>query len=154
MSFFVPVLVCLVILILMKFLEFYLIRRGRFYKLLLAAIMSICTSCCLFGLPWLAACKPCPADAAEACPSIGRSGNFKKYQCAPGHYNDLASLFFNTNDDTIKNLYRAGTDNVFQPSTIIIFFVASYFLGTVNFTLCFFYLNFCCFFYWHWGILF
>lgn len=102
--------------------------------MLLAATLSICTSCCLFCLPWLAACKPCPADAAEACPSIGRSGNFKKYQCAPGHYNDLASLFFNTNDDTIRNLYSAGTDNVFQPSSIIIFFVASYFLGSVNFT--------------------
>ncbi|XP_078150425.1 putative chloride channel-like protein CLC-g [Carex rostrata] len=121
--------------LLIKILRIYnhINKRGRFYKLLLAAIMSICTSCCLFGLPWLAACKPCPADAAEACPSIGRSGNFKKYQCAPGHYNDLASLFFNTNDDTIKNLYRAGTDNVFQPSTIIIFFVASYFLGIFSY---------------------
>jgi hypothetical protein len=115
-----------------KFLEICLLRRGRVYKLMLAATLSICTSCCLFCLPWLAACKPCPADAAEACPSIGRSGNFKKYQCAPGHYNDLASLFFNTNDDTIRNLYSAGTDYEFQPSSIIIFFVASYFLGTGN----------------------
>ncbi|KAJ4761261.1 Chloride channel protein [Rhynchospora pubera] len=108
-------------------------EKGKVYKLLLAATLSICTSFCIFCLPWLATCKPCPADAAEACPSIGRSGNFKKYQCPPGHYNDLASLFFNTNDDTIRNLYSAGTDDVFQPSSIITFFVASYFLGILSY---------------------
>ncbi|XP_044326563.1 putative chloride channel-like protein CLC-g isoform X3 [Triticum aestivum] len=83
-------------------------EKGRTYRLLLAATVSVCTSCCLFGLPWLAACKPCPADSREACPSIGRSGNFKKFQCPMHNYNDLASLFFNTNDDTIRNLYTYG----------------------------------------------
>jgi chloride channel 7 len=80
-------------------------------------------------LPWIAACKPCPTDTKEACPSIGRSGNFKKFQCATDEYNDLASLFFNTNDDTIRNLYNAGTDDEFHISSILVFFIASYFLG-------------------------
>ncbi|CAL9045809.1 putative chloride channel-like protein CLC-g [Musa acuminata AAA Group] len=110
-------------------------EKGHVYKLLLAASVSIFTSCCLFGLPWLASCKPCPAGLSEACPSIGRSGNFKKFQCAPDHYNDLASLFFNTNDDAIRNLYSAGTDNVFQKSSVFLFFIASYFLGIISYGL-------------------
>ncbi|KAG0475072.1 hypothetical protein HPP92_014758 [Vanilla planifolia] len=108
-------------------------EEGRRYKLLLAAIVSICTSCCLFGLPWLASCRPCPGGISEACPSIGRSGNFKKFQCAPDHYNDLASLFFNTNDDAIRNLYSGGTDKAFSKYSIIVFFVASYFLGIFSY---------------------
>ncbi|KAJ4801930.1 Chloride channel protein [Rhynchospora pubera] len=34
---------------------------------------------------------------------------------------------------TIRNLYSAGTDDVFQPSSIITFFVASYFLGILSY---------------------
>uniref|UniRef100_A0ACD5UGE3 Uncharacterized protein n=1 Tax=Avena sativa TaxID=4498 RepID=A0ACD5UGE3_AVESA len=109
--------------------------KGQTYKLLLAATVTICTSCCIFGLPWLDACKPCPADSEEACPSIGRSGNFKKFQCQPGEYNDLASLFFNTNDDTIRNLYSSGTDHEFHLSSILLFFLASYFLGIFSYGL-------------------
>ncbi|KAJ1273125.1 hypothetical protein BS78_06G256800 [Paspalum vaginatum] len=110
-------------------------EKGKTYKLLLAATVTVCTSCCLFGLPWIASCKPCPTDTQEACPSIGRSGNFKKFQCAMSEYNDLASLFFNTNDDTIRNLYSAGTDDEFQISSILVFFVASYFLGIFSYGL-------------------
>ncbi|KAG8066458.1 hypothetical protein GUJ93_ZPchr0004g40047 [Zizania palustris] len=110
-------------------------EKGKTYKLLLAAVVTICTSCCLFGLPWIASCKPCPSDTEEACPSIGRSGNFKKFQCAMNEYNDLASLFFNTNDDTIRNLYSAGTDDEFHISSILVFFVASYFLGIFSYGL-------------------
>uniref|UniRef100_A0A0E0PET9 Chloride channel protein n=1 Tax=Oryza rufipogon TaxID=4529 RepID=A0A0E0PET9_ORYRU len=56
------------------FLDKLTFRKGQKYKLLLAAVVTICTSCCLFGLPWIASCKPCPSDTEEACPSIGRSG--------------------------------------------------------------------------------
>ncbi|XP_068641759.1 putative chloride channel-like protein CLC-g isoform X2 [Aristolochia californica] len=111
----------------------YINEKGSGYKLLVACTISVFTSCCLFGLPWLAQCRPCPTDASEACPTIGRSGNFKKFQCPPGHYNDLASLFFNTNDDTIRNLFSAGTDNEFFPSSILLFLVTSYFLGVLSY---------------------
>ncbi|CAN1290018.1 Putative chloride channel-like protein CLC-g [Linum perenne] len=72
-------------------------EKGMVYKILLACLISIFTSCLLFGVPWLGSCQPCPAGALEACPTIGRSGNYKKFQCPSGHYNDLASLIFNTN---------------------------------------------------------
>ncbi|PKU82223.1 putative chloride channel-like protein CLC-g isoform X1 [Dendrobium catenatum] len=120
-----------------KVLRFYthINEKGRAYKLLLAACVSIFTSCCLFGLPWLASCRRCPGGISEACPTIGRSGNFKKFQCSIDHYNDLASLFFNTIDDTIRNLYSAGTDRAFSKYSILLFFVTSYFLGIVSYGL-------------------
>ncbi|GJN02846.1 hypothetical protein PR202_ga20233 [Eleusine coracana subsp. coracana] len=95
--------------------------------------VSIITSACSYGLPWLAPCTPCPVDAMEQCPTIGRSGNYKNFQCPPGHYNGLASLFFNTNDDAIRNLFSYGTENEFRMSTLFIFFIAVYCLGLVTY---------------------
>ncbi|OMO73158.1 Cystathionine beta-synthase, core [Corchorus capsularis] len=103
------------------------------YKIILACSISIFTSCLLFGLPWLATCQPCPSDAPEACPTIGRSGNYKKFQCAPGHYNDLASLIFNTNDDAIRNLFSKNTDSEFQHSTMLVFFVTCFLLSILSY---------------------
>ncbi|KAF8407165.1 hypothetical protein HHK36_006291 [Tetracentron sinense] len=108
-------------------------EKGPGYRILLACSISIFTSCCLFGLPWVAPCRLCPTDTTEACPTIGRSGNYKKFQCPPGHYNDLASLFFNTNDDAIKNLFSKDTDSEFYYISIIIFFVTCYFLGILSY---------------------
>ncbi|WOH00995.1 hypothetical protein DCAR_0520373 [Daucus carota subsp. sativus] len=108
-------------------------EKGIAYKILLACSISILTSCLLFGLPWLASCQPCPADASEPCPTIGRSGNYKKFQCQPGHYNDLASLFFNTNDDAIKNLFSKDTDAEFQHTSIILFFITCFFLSIFSY---------------------
>ncbi|XP_051121872.1 putative chloride channel-like protein CLC-g isoform X2 [Andrographis paniculata] len=106
--------------------------KGLAYRLLLACCLSIFTSCLLFGLPWVASCRPCPSDASEPCPSIGRSGNYKKFQCAPGYYNDLASLFFNTNDDAIKNLFSKNTDSEFNPKSMHTFFACSFFLSSFS----------------------
>eukprot|EP01018_Ginkgo_biloba_P013954 Gb_06773 [translate_table: standard] len=105
-------------------------ERGPVFKLLLACTISIFTSCCCFGLPWLANCTPCPAGKLpEECPTVGRSGNYKQFQCPDGYYNDLASLVFNTNDDAIRNLVSTRTPNVFHNSSIMLFFGAMYMLG-------------------------
>lgn len=107
--------------------------KGSKYKILLACCISIFTSCLLFGLPWLASCQPCPSDTPEPCPTIGRSGNYKKFQCPPGYYNDLASLFFNTNDDAIKNLFSKNTDSEFHHSSMLIFFMTCFFLSIFSY---------------------
>lgn len=108
-------------------------ERGPMFKLLLASTVSIFTSCCYFGLPWIAKCIPCPEGLDETCPTIGRSGNFKKFQCPPGHYNDLASLFFNTSDDAIRNLFSSGTKSEFHVSSILLFFCAVYVLAIFSY---------------------
>ncbi|CAI0389050.1 unnamed protein product [Linum tenue] len=101
----------------------YINEKGTVYKILLACLISLFTSCLLFGVPWLGTCQPCPPDALEACPTIGRSGNYKKFQCSSGHYNDLASLIFNTNDDAIRNLFSRNTDSEFHASSVLVFFL-------------------------------
>ncbi|KAL6839145.1 hypothetical protein ACP4OV_031036 [Aristida adscensionis] len=112
-------------------------ERGGAHKLLLAATVSIVTSCCVFGLPWLASCRPCPPAAGSARPSPDGSchtlNRFRRFQCPPGHYNDLASLFLNINDDAIRNLYATGTNDVYHPGSVAIFFAASYALGVLSY---------------------
>ncbi|KAK6159674.1 hypothetical protein DH2020_003055 [Rehmannia glutinosa] len=74
-----------------------------------------------------------PVGLEEECPTIGRSGNYKNFQCPPGHYNDLASLFLNTNDDAIRNLFSSRNRNEFHISTLFIFFASIYFLGIITY---------------------
>ena len=105
---------------------FYSCRKGTIFKILLACVISIFTSCLLFGLPWLTSCRPCPPDPSEPCPTIGRSGIYKKFQCPPNHYNDLASLIFNTNDDAIRNLFSKNTDDEFEFKSVFIFFITCF----------------------------
>ncbi|CAN6458292.1 unnamed protein product [Victoria cruziana] len=104
-------------------------EKGPMYKVLLTCTISVITSCCLYCLPWLAICAPCPINLKEECPTIGRSGNFKNFQCPPGQYNDLASLFFNTNDDAIRNLFSSGTDSEYTIPSLLLFFAGIYSLG-------------------------
>ncbi|CAL9112842.1 unnamed protein product [Musa acuminata var. zebrina] len=108
-------------------------ERGVPFKILHAVAISLLTSCCSYGLPWLVKCTPCPPDILDQCPTIGRSGNYKNFLCPPNHYNDLASLFLNTNDDAIRNLFSGGTNNEFHISTLIIFFAGVYCLGIVTY---------------------
>ncbi|KAJ1400414.1 Chloride channel, voltage gated [Sesbania bispinosa] len=108
-------------------------EKGPIFKILLVIIISILTSCCSFGLPWLSKCIPCPPHLGDQCPTVGRSGNYKNFQCPPNHYNDLASLFFTTNDDAIRNLFISGSDKRFLLSSLLIFFVAMYFLGIITY---------------------
>ncbi|CAH2041903.1 unnamed protein product [Thlaspi arvense] len=107
-------------------------ERGPGSKILLVASISLLTSCCFYGLPWFARCIPCPVGLEEDCPTIGRSGNYKSFQCPPGHYNDLASLLLNTNDDVIRNLLSSG-DEEFHLSTLLVCFVAVYCLGIITY---------------------
>ncbi|XP_052204991.1 chloride channel protein CLC-c-like [Diospyros lotus] len=108
-------------------------ERGPGFKVLLVVAVSFLTSCCSYGLPWLARCIPCPVGMEGECPTIGRSGNYKNFQCPSGQYNDLASLFLNTNDDVIRNLFSSRNAGEFHISTLLIFFVAVFCLGIVTY---------------------
>ncbi|XP_057530466.1 chloride channel protein CLC-c-like [Amaranthus tricolor] len=109
-------------------------EKGPMYKVLLVMAISLLTSCCYFGLPWLAPCTPCPPQLSDECPSISRSGNYKSFNCPVNHYNDLASLIFTTNDDAIRNLFSASiTKSDFRISSLYIFFGVMYFLGIITY---------------------
>jgi chloride channel 7 len=115
---------------------FYYCRKGKIHKLLLSLAVVLFTSVCQYGLPYLAKCTPCDsslADAESVCPSNGRSGNFKQFNCPPGHYNDLATLLLTTNDDAVRNIFSTNTPYEYQPSSLIIFFALYCILGLITF---------------------
>lgn len=118
-----------------KVLRIYSIinEKGPSFRVLLVIFVSVLTTCCAFGIPWVAKCTPCPTDLKVKCPTIGESGNYKSFQCPPGYYNDLASLFFNTNDDAIRNLFSTSTTREFQISSLFIFFVTVFGLGIITY---------------------
>uniref|UniRef100_A0A2P2JU47 Chloride channel protein n=3 Tax=Rhizophora mucronata TaxID=61149 RepID=A0A2P2JU47_RHIMU len=118
-----------------KVLRIYSIinEKGPTFKVLLVVSIALLTSFCYYGLPWSATCIPCPTSKSVSCPGTEESENYKRFQCPSGHYNDLASLFLNTNDDAIRNLLSTSTGNEFRISSLFIFLGTVYFLGIVTY---------------------
>ncbi|KAM0064104.1 putative CBS domain, chloride channel, voltage gated, chloride channel, core [Helianthus debilis subsp. tardiflorus] len=118
-----------------KVLRVYTIinEKGPTFRMFLVIIISLLTSCCAYGLPWVTSCTPCPIGIGVQCPTVNRSGTYKKFQCPPGHYNDLASLLLNTNDDTIRSLFSSINANEFHTTTLLVFFISMYALGIITY---------------------
>ncbi|KAF9603020.1 hypothetical protein IFM89_033647 [Coptis chinensis] len=109
-------------------------EKGRVYKILLSLIVSLFTSVCLYCLPFLVSCSPCnPSLPDSTCPTTGRTGNFKQFNCPSGYYNDLASLLHSANDDAVRNIFSISTPTEFQPISLIIYFVLYCILGLFTF---------------------
>ncbi|KFK33054.1 hypothetical protein AALP_AA6G324100 [Arabis alpina] len=108
-------------------------QKGKIHKVLLSLSVSLFTSVCLYGLPFLAECKPCNPLIDETCPTNGRSGNFKQFNCPNGYYNDLATLFLTTNDDAVRNVFSSNTPNEFSMFSLWIFFGLYCILGLITF---------------------
>nr|XP_029148516.1 chloride channel protein CLC-c isoform X2 [Arachis hypogaea] len=64
---------------------------------------------------------------------VDESGEYKSFQCKPGYYNDLASLFLNTNDDAIRNLFSSRITKEFHISSLFIYFGTIFFLGIATY---------------------
>lgn len=108
-------------------------EKGRIPKFLLAISVSLFTSACLYGLPFIAPCTPCDPSIDAACPTTGRVGNFKQFNCPNGYYNDLASLLHATNDDAVRNIFSTSTPTEFRVITLLIFFALYCILGLITF---------------------
>ncbi|KOM26585.1 hypothetical protein LR48_Vigan303s000700 [Vigna angularis] len=79
----------------------HLHMKGNRVKIIEACLVSILTSVISFGLPLLRKCTPCPeSDPASGieCPRPpGMYGNYVNFYCSKDNeYNDLATIFFNT----------------------------------------------------------
>lgn len=115
----------------------WLKKKGKFAKITHAVIIALFTSICSFGLPWLAKCQPCPdhltIPGEKSCPTYGRAGNFKNFHCPDGYYNDLAGLFFNTNEDTVRNLFSKGTNGEFEFSSLFLYLGSAYSLALLTY---------------------
>lgn len=108
-------------------------EKGKLHKLLLSLTVSLFTSACLYGLPFLASCTPCDPSLQVACPTTGRVGNFKQFNCPSGHYNDLATLLHTTNDDAVRHIFSTNTPTEFQYFSLTIFFALYCILGLFTF---------------------
>lgn len=109
-------------------------QKGKIHKLLLSLFVSIFTSVCLYGLPFLASCTPCDNSLPDsACPTNGRSGNYKQFNCPKGYYNDLATLLLTTNDDAVRNIFSTNTAGEYNPVSLLIFFAIYCILGLITF---------------------
>lgn len=108
-------------------------RKGPVAKIMLVAFIAAVTTCCSYGLPWIANCIPCPDDNSVRCPTEDESGNYKSFQCPAGHYNDMASLFLNTNDDAIRNLFTPRSAKRFQMTSLLGFLLGSLCLGIITY---------------------
>eukprot|EP00271_Cylindrocystis_brebissonii_P007457 TRINITY_DN21013_c0_g1_i1.p1 TRINITY_DN21013_c0_g1~~TRINITY_DN21013_c0_g1_i1.p1 ORF type:complete len:847 (-),score=132.91 TRINITY_DN21013_c0_g1_i1:1176-3716(-) len=111
-------------------------KSAAWVKVLDAVVVALITSLVQFSIPWTAKCTPCPVTEASShiiCPQRGRIGNFKSFNCPDGHYNDLASLNFNTNDDIIRNLFSSGTENEFSYLSLSLTLVTIYSLALITY---------------------
>ncbi|KAL8026268.1 hypothetical protein ABFX02_14G016300 [Erythranthe guttata] len=115
----------------------YLHKRGNRVKVIEVCIVSIITSVISFGLPLFKRCTPCPeadANSGIECPRRpGMYGNYVNFYCGDKEYNDLATLFFNTQDDAIRNLFSAKTIHEFSAQSLLTFLVMFYSLAVITF---------------------
>ncbi|KAJ8427143.1 hypothetical protein Cgig2_005201 [Carnegiea gigantea] len=87
-----------------------------------------------FGLPLLRKCSPCPASEVECPNPPGMYGNYVNFYCKNGNeYNDLATIFFNTQDDAIRNLFSAKTIHEYSAQSLLAFLVMFYSLAVITF---------------------
>ncbi|KAL6219700.1 hypothetical protein ACLB2K_007459 [Fragaria x ananassa] len=108
-------------------------EKGTAPKILLVITIALLTSSVSYGLPWFATCIACPTDVTVSCPTVGKAGNYISFNCPTGYYNDIASLFLNTNDDAIRNLFSTDTTKEFHIYSLFIFFAAVFILGIITY---------------------
>ncbi|CAH9136647.1 unnamed protein product [Cuscuta epithymum] len=113
-------------------------KKGTRVKIIEVCIISVITSVVSFGLPLFKRCTPCPdfdANASIECPRApGMYGNYVNFYCQnKKEYNDLATLFFNTQDDAIRNLFSANTVHEFSAQSLLTYLVMFYTLAVVTF---------------------
>lgn len=78
--------------------------------------------------------QECPPDALCPRPEHVHSGNFVSFGCSgTDQYNDLATLFFNTQDDAIRNLFSAGTPEEYSMRALLLFFASFYILMIITY---------------------
>ncbi|KNA17896.1 hypothetical protein SOVF_075890 isoform A [Spinacia oleracea] len=112
----------------------YLHKKGTRVKIIEVCLISVITSAISFGLPLLRKCSPCPASEVECPNPPGMYGNYVNFYCrGDKEYNDLATIFFNTQDDAIRNLFSAKTIHEYSAQSLLTFLVMFYTLAVVTF---------------------
>jgi len=101
------------------------------YKIYEAVAVAVVTATLSYVVPMTASCLPCPegVDCSEG--DVG--GNYVRFSCDQGHYNPLATLFFTTQDNAIRNLFSSKTEHEFPVGSLVSFFVFFYLLAILTY---------------------
>ncbi|XP_074316521.1 chloride channel protein CLC-a-like [Silene latifolia] len=123
--------------VLIKVIRLYSLinEKGKLAKIVLSVSVSLFTSVTMYGLPFLVSCTKCDSSPGIVCPTSGRTGNFKQFNCPDGYYNDLASLLFSTNDDAVRNIFSTNTPSEYHVVTLLLFFGIYCILGLITFAI-------------------
>ena len=100
-----------------------------------ACALALLTSIVCFFMPLAVQCTPCPRHLGD-CPRSTEhpTGNFLPFGCThPSHYNDLATLLFNTPEAAIRNLFSSQTSGEYSASSLVAFFVLFYVLSLLTY---------------------
>ena len=107
----------------------------RLVKVFEAMLVAFITSTFQFCLPLAFPCKTCDPEISSCPrPSGVHYGNFVRFTC-PGdnQYNDLATIFFNTQDDAIRNLLSSEMKNEYSPGALVCFFCFFFVLAVITY---------------------
>lgn len=62
------------------------------------------------------------------------SGNFVSFNCpGPDQYNGLATIFFNTQDDAVRNLFSSNTKHEYSSGALLTYLVVFFILAVVTY---------------------
>uniref|UniRef100_A0A7S3FDR9 Chloride channel protein n=1 Tax=Prasinoderma singulare TaxID=676789 RepID=A0A7S3FDR9_9VIRI len=108
---------------------------SRREKVIEACLVALVTSVCSFCVPLFFACQACPDDSELVCPREElHYGNFLAFNCPlKDQYNDLATIFFNTHDDAIRNLFSSNTMREYHSSALIVYLGVFFTLAVVTY---------------------
>jgi len=106
-----------------------------------AGLVAVLTAMMSFLLPMMVTCQPCPEwtsseGGEEGCPGDA-PGHYVNFHCPSESegYNDLATIFFNTQDDAIRNLFMPKSEKIFRVSSLLFFMVSYFILAVVTYGL-------------------
>eukprot|EP00271_Cylindrocystis_brebissonii_P004752 TRINITY_DN16591_c0_g1_i1.p1 TRINITY_DN16591_c0_g1~~TRINITY_DN16591_c0_g1_i1.p1 ORF type:complete len:534 (+),score=97.56 TRINITY_DN16591_c0_g1_i1:171-1604(+) len=118
----------------------YLHKQGDEFKVWEACGVALLTSLLSFFMPLSQPCTPCPDRNLYpdiVCPRpTYTTGNYVNFYCPhKNEYNDLATIFFNTQDDAIRNLFSSKTVHEYNAHTLISFLVIFFALAVLTYGL-------------------
>ena len=111
-------------------------KRGPWWRVGEAVTVAFIGSLVTFVLPLAAPCSECPVNIAAACPRTSDAdfGSYISFNCArPTEYNELATLFFNTQDNAIRALFSSKSDHEYSVFALTTFFFFFYFLAILTY---------------------
>ena len=113
-----------------------LAKRNNGARVIEAVLVAVVTSIVSFCVPLMAACRRCPEGFEDECPRADNveTGNFVAFNCArPDTFNDLATIFFNTNDDSIRNLLSSGTQHEYSTLSLLVYLPLIFALSVITY---------------------